>query len=136
MKKNSRGSGRAMTVPGGLAYSGMQSLGLTILLSGMTALSLHKGFLPIEKSGYVVMMILFFVAVTGGITTAYRIKHQILAVCIASGIVYFLILLSITAIFFGGQYCGVGETGIVIAAGTLTAAVISLKKASWSAKKR
>ena len=136
MGNHSKVRGRAMTIPGGLAYSGLLSLGSTILLSSITAVSLEKGLLPYEKSGYAVMMILFLVTVMGGVISANRIKHQILAVCLASGFMYFLILLSITALFYGGQYCGVGESSIIIAAGTVFASFISLKKTSWKGKKR
>lgn len=136
MAKTSKIKGKAMTIPGGLAYSAAVSLTMTILLSAITAAVLEKGILSFEHSGYAVMMILFFAAMTGGVVSAARIKHQILAVCIGSGILYFLILLSITALFYGGQYCAVGETTAVIAAGTAVAAAFSLRKMSWKPKRR
>ena len=136
MEKIKRNKGRAMTIPGGLAYSAAVSLTMTILLSGILAIGLEKSIISWDRSGYAVMIILFFVTVTGGFISAKRIKHQILAVCTASGIIYFAILLSITALFFGGQYGAVGETAAIITAGTGTAAVICLKKASSRHKRK
>ena len=127
MNQKAKIRGRAMTVPGGIVYAAGISLLLTILMSGIISTALENGWMSMENSGYAVMLLLFFSAVTGGITAAKKIKHQILAVCIASGAVYFLILLSITALFYGGQYCAVGETAAVVTAGCGIAALLCLR---------
>ena len=136
MKQTAKIKGRAMTIPGGLAYASAISIFLTILMSGSISLALEKGWLPFEKSGYAVMLLLFLTAVSGGIAASKRIKHQILAVCIANGVIYFLLLMSITALFYGGQYSAVGETGLVIAAGSSMAALLCLKGKNSGKKKR
>ena len=117
-------------------YAAGISLVLTVVLSGMFSLALEKNWLAFEESGYAVMILLLFVTITGGIVAANRIKHQILAVCAASGAVYFIMLLSITALFYGGQYCAVGETAAIVVMGTGIAALLCLKGRGARGKKR
>jgi hypothetical protein len=49
-------------------------------------------------------------------------------VCCITGMVYFLGLLAATALFFGGNYKGVGISAIVVIIGTLSAGALGLKR--------
>jgi dolichol kinase len=49
-------------------------------------------------------------------------------VCLISGMIYFCVLLSITALCFGGQYQGIGVTGLVVLCGSCCAGLMGLRE--------
>jgi len=136
MKRMQKGTGRASSIPGGLAVSCVISLGLTLagslLLSGLVL----RGTMAMENIGYGVLILLVTASFLGGITAAARIKHRILMVCLLSGGVYFAVLLAITALFFGGQYQGVGVTGLLILGGSGGAGLLLAGKGTGAGKYR
>ena len=52
-----------------------------------------------------------------------KMKKQVLPVCLACGIGYFGLLILLTALFFGGEYSGVGASGLMILCGSILAAM-------------
>ena len=65
------------------------------------------------------------------------IKKMYLQVCLMAGACYYLTLLGITALFFGGQYQGVGVSGIIIMITSLVMAIIPRKNGSpFKARKK
>ena len=118
-KKN---RGQALSVQAGLFRSSVVMLLLTIVLSVFLTVLLQRGILTEGKSGYGVMLLLLIVSFTGSGYSAAKIKHQKMMMCLYSGLIYFLMLLGITAIFYGAQYEAVWQTFAVIGAGTAAAA--------------
>ena len=125
MQGNERPTGTAMSIPGGLALGGLISLTVTMLLSGIIALLIHRQVLQHRAIGYGVMVLLTTAAFAGAMTAQNRIKHLRLMMCMISGILYWGQLLTITALFFGGQYAAVAETGSMILCGSGLAAFLS-----------
>lgn len=117
-------TGKTASIPGGLAWGGAVSLGLTILLSGVLAWLLEKETILWENTGYWIMGMLLLSSFIGAWISAGRIKRQRLVVCLMSGLVYLGVLLSMTALFFGGQYEGVGVTMLLVLGGSMTAALL------------
>ena len=128
MVRNQKPTGLASTVPGGLALGAAVSLGLTLLASAFLAWLVDTEKLPWEKIGYGIMILVLAAAFLGAWTAFARIKRQRLMVCLLSGLLYFGILLSITALFFGGQYEGVGVTWALVLAGSGTAGLLGLRQ--------
>lgn len=64
------------------------------------------------------MVLLIVSSFAGAMISFGRIKRQRMLVCIVSGVIYFAILMSITALFFGGQYSAVGTTALLVLAGS------------------
>lgn len=128
MVKTKRPTGRSSSIPGGLAAGGGCSLATTLILASLIANMVNKGMLDKQKIGYAVMVLLMVSSYLGAWVTQGRIKHRRLAMCILSGLVYFLMLLCITALFFGGQYTGVGATAGIVFAGAFLAGMFTLKK--------
>ena len=122
-------NGKAASVPGGLAAGGVTSLGLTLALTAVIAKAVSAGILPQSNIGYAVMVLLFAASFAGAMMTQFRIKHRRMLMCVLSGIIYFLLLISMTALFFGGQYSAVGVTGAVVFAGAGTAALLTTGRA-------
>ncbi len=112
-----KGSGKASSMAGGLALGAGISMGITLLTSVIAAKLVDAGSLKENGIGYAAMVILLLSSIVGSAIPCARIKRQRMAVCLISGGIYYLMLLSLTALFFGGQYYGMGVTALVIAGG-------------------
>lgn len=123
-----KATGRAMSIPAGIAISGAVSMGATLLMSLLLASMLDSERMTWEQAGYWIMVMLFVSSFAGAKTGMIAIRHQRLAVSLMSGCLYWGLLLCFTALFFGGNYGAVPETAAVITAGSCCAAMLSLPK--------
>lgn len=117
---------KARSMPAGILFGTAISVLITLILSIITANFMTKEIIKDEQIGYIVMGILAFAAFCGCTVSAQTIKRQRLLVCALGGLSYFAFLLSMTALFFGGQYSGVGASMIVIAAGTAASVILGI----------
>lgn len=126
MTMNQKPTGLASPMPGGLAQGGMVSLGMTLILCAVLAKLLDSQMLPQENTGYGIMIIVVLSAWSGAAFASGRIRRRILMVCALSGVIYYGILLSITALFFGGRYSGAGETALLVICGSMLAFLLRI----------
>ena len=117
MHVNQKPTGRAMSVSGGLALGAIWSTAVTLILAAFLAKAVDLQWIPMEKIGWGVMGLLTAAAYTGAMVSWKKIRHQMLMICFAAGVIYWGILLSVTGVFFGGQYAAVAETGLMILCG-------------------
>lgn len=106
----------------------------TLVLSAVLAKLVDMEKIPQDKIGYGIMVLLLVCAFAGANVSCSKIKRQYLIVSAISAVIYFAMLLCITALFFGGQYSGVGVTAILILCGSLLAAFA--KSGKGEGKKR
>ena len=125
---NRKPTGRASSMPSGLLKGGIYALCGTLVLSAALAKLVDMEMIPQDKIGYGIMVLLLLCAFYGANTACGKIKRQYLLVSAISAAVYFVILLSITALFFGGRYSGVGVTAILVLCGSLLAAFVRAGK--------
>lgn len=125
MTLNRKVTGKASSIPAGLAVSGTFSMVITLLVVMIGAYMLSNGILPQEQIGYCSMTALLSGSLLGAVTAARRIKHQKLLVGLLNGVVYYLSLLAITALFFGGQYQGMGVTLLLVLGGSAIGAILA-----------
>lgn len=118
MKRNRKVTGRALSMPAGFAIGMCVSLGTTLLLSVLLAKMISAEKIEWEKVGYGIMIILLVTSILGAKTTCIMVKRRKLLSSIIAGLLYWLGLLTITALFFGGQYSAVGITGMIILCGS------------------
>ena len=111
-------TGRALSVPGGLAISAITGIFLTLIGSGVIAQLINTQILMEKNIGYAVMVMLIITAYISAMVAWQKIKHRRVYTCVLSGCVYFAILMAITALFFGGQYSSVWETALLILCGS------------------
>ena len=121
-------SGKANSIPGGLAIALSTSLIITFGLSTVLAYCLNAERITWSQAGYWIMGMLFAASYIGGKCAFTTIKRQKSAVCFMTGILYWSVLLCITALFFGGNYEAIWETAGIIGAGSGSAALISMPK--------
>ena len=123
-----RNTGRAMSLPAGLAVGAGCSLAMTLGLTAVLAKLVEAETIPVEKIGYGIMVLLVTSSFAGAMVSFGRIKRQRLLVCGVSGVIYFAVLMSVTALFFGGQYSAVGVTALLVLAGSAAAALLGLRQ--------
>ena len=116
-----KGTGRALSMPAGLACGMITSLGTLFGGTAIIAKLIESETVSWKNAGYIILVILILSSWVGGLTSYRKIKRQKAAVCIINGLLLFLSLIIITALFFGGQYSGVGETVILLICGSALA---------------
>ncbi len=135
MVTQNKATGRAASMPLGLCIGALISLALTLVMAGIIAWLVDKGSMPIAGIGYGAMVTLFAAAAAGALTASRKIKRMRMQVCLISGAVYFLLLLSMTALFFGGQYQGIGVTAVVVFGGAVVAILPGLRQGRGGKKR-
>jgi len=126
MVRNQKVSGTAMSVPVGVGVGIGAAILLTILGTLIVAWLINQETMPRTGIGYGAMVTLAISSVAGAWTAATLVKHQRLLVCMATGGVYLLTLLGLTAFCFGGQYQGVIPTALLVLGGSMAAALIGI----------
>lgn len=127
MAVNRKVTGKALSVPGGLFLGVGVSMALTLLISVILASLVNSEKLPWERIGYGIMGMVYISALIGALIAGAAVKHQRLLVYLLSGAVYWLTLLSLTALFFGGQYYGLGVTALVVFGGCGTVCLLGMR---------
>jgi len=126
MVLNQKPTGRALTIPGGLALGAAVSLGITLLASAFLAWLVDSEKMPWENIGYGIMVLLLSASFLGAMAAYHRVKRQRLMVCLLSGVLYLGILLSLTALFFGGQFDAIGITAALVMGASTAAGLLGL----------
>ena len=118
MVVNRKVTGRASSVPAGLATGALMGLAITLLSSAFAAYMMSREILTQDKIGYSAMVILILSSCVGAWITASRIKKMPLQMAAASGLLFYVLLLSMTALFFDGQYDAMGVTLVMVLIGS------------------
>lgn len=116
---------KAKSVPAALMISASVSIILTLLLSAFIAYGLNTEYISWEQAGYWIMGMLLITSFIGCKYTISALKRQKIVVSALSGILYWGILLLITALFFGGDYDAEWVTAGVIMAGSGCAVLLT-----------
>ena len=127
MVANQKVTGRSASIPWGIGIGVLVSVLLTVVGSAVVALLVSSETLPENGIGYCSIVILILSASIGSAVSYGLIKHRRLVVCMLHGLSYYLVLLGCTALFFGGQYQGMGVTALVVLAGCGTVGLLGLK---------
>ena len=118
---NRKATGRASSMPIGVLAGGTCAFAGTMLTSAVLAKLVDMEIIPQDKIGYGIMVLLLLCAFLGANEACRRVKRQYLIVSAISAGFYYSMLLSVTALFFGGQYSGMGVTAVLVLCGSLLA---------------
>ena len=110
---------KAMSIPAGLTLGIIVALAVTAMGSGASAWLILRGIIGEGASGYCAMVILLLASIAGAAVSAGTIQRLRAQMCLAAGGGYYLCLLAITALFFGGQYQGMGVTALMVLCGSV-----------------
>lgn len=133
---NKKVTGKAISMPLGVVVGLAISIVVTLITVGIMAQLVLGEKMKTEVIGYGSMATLLLSSAAGAWVAAKMVKHRWMVVCLGAGAVYFLTLLACTALFFGGQYEGVGVTFLVVLAGSGAVGLLGLKGENSGAKKR
>ena len=121
-----KATGRAMSVPRGLTV-GVGS-GLITMISGIgiLAMLIDQEVLQWPQIGYGIMIVLLVSSAAGSAVSCHMVKHRFLMVGGLYGCAFFMLLLGITGLLFGGQYEAVGVTALLTIGGSVAAAFLTV----------
>lgn len=128
MTVNRKVAGTAVTMPVGIAIGWEISIAVTLVGSVLVAKLISDEILQSTAIGYGVMLILLLASVLGAVVSIAKVQRRRLQVCLLSGAVYYASLLACTALFFGGQYQGMGVTALVVLAGVGTVVLLGCRE--------
>ena len=131
---NRKATGRASSMPIGVLAGGACAFAGTMLTSAVLAKLVDMEIIPQDKIGYGIMVLLLLCAFLGANEACRRVKRQYLIVSAISAGIYYSMLLSVTALFFGGQYSGMGVTAVLVLCGSLLA--VFLRSGNREGRKR
>ena len=131
---NRKATGRASSMPIGVLAGGACAFAGTMLTSAVLAKLVDMEIIPQDKIGYGIMVLLLLCAFLGANEACRRVKRQYLIVSAISAGFYYSMLLSVTALFFGGQYSGMGVTAVLVLCGSLL--TVFLRSGNREGRKR
>ena len=130
MVSNRKVSGRAVSLPAGVGIGTAGALGWTLIGACLLAKLIEGETLPETAVGYGAMLILLSASFLGAVLAFRKVKAKRLQVSLLAAAVYYLCLLATTAMFFGGQYTGMGVTALVVFSGSGAAILLGMGNGS------
>ncbi len=129
-------SGKAYGMPAGIGIGILSAVGIMLLgVAAVTALIAGER-LELDAFGFGVMVVLFLSGLIGAAAATAVVKRRRMQVSFLTGVGFFLVLLGMNALFFGGQYQGMLTTAGLIIAGCGIAAVVSSREAMAKNRRR
>lgn len=112
----------------GIISGSIVSLVLTVALTAVISALILSEKINVAAMGYSVMGVLMLSSVIGATVANMQINGKRMIVAAAVAGCYFVELLCITALFFGGMYKGVAPTAAVVFGGGIIAGLIPAGK--------
>ena len=122
-------SAENFVIPIGIGIALLVSLTITLLGAALGAWAIVTGKIGEGTIGLVTTPTIILAAAVGALIGSVIIKKMRLPMCLICGMCYLLSLLAITALFFDGQYQGIGLGLIAVLAGCVPVAFLPGKKA-------
>ena len=136
MVRNRKSNGKAVSVPAGVGIGTVTALAWTLLCAAILAKLMELEKLPETAVGYGAMVILLSASLLGALLAYGKVKSKRLQVSMLTAAAYYLSLLSMTALFFGGQYTGMGVTALLVFGGSGTAVLLGMGSGNGKKQRR
>jgi len=132
-----RRQGTAKPIPVGLALGLCVSAVITLCGSAITAYLVSAEKMDTEWIGYAALGILILASAAGAGAARKSVKVKALPVCAMMAGAYYLSLAAATALFFGGEYQGMGVTAICVLVGSGIAFLLTgIKKGTGKSRRK
>lgn len=128
-------SGRAPSLVRSAAAGVMLGTAWTVVCAMIIAKLIDSQVLPMEKVGYGSMVAVLSAVFMGASLAGKKAGHMVIQAAVMAGAGYFVCLLLVNALFFGGSYTGVGVTALLVALAT-GLALVPAGKGSGKGKRR
>ena len=106
--------------------------GITLIGSSVCAAMISSETIAAGSTGYGALMILLLASFCGATAGAGKAREKRLYKCMLIALIYMLLLLAMTALFFDGQYKGVPITALVVFTGGIVAAILGINRGKRS----
>lgn len=136
MVKNRKVTGRARSIPVGMAVGWGIGLLVTVSAAAILTQIILSGAMSERMTGVGAYLILPMAAALDALVAASMIKRRWAQVCLGAGGLYFLTLLGISALLFGGQYQGVGISLLLIMGSSAAVGMLGSKREKHTSGKR
>ena len=110
--------GKTVSLPEGILTGGVTGLAVSVAGAMLAGKMLDKEWISMDVIGPAAMVILLLSGFVGAQMAWMQVRRQRAAVCLGAGAAYYLMLLAMTAVFFGGQYSGMGIAALMVLAGS------------------
>ena len=128
--KKGTNAAKSKSAPWSIALGATVSLSITLSAAAIVAALIQSNKLSPEVIGYAVMIILIVSSLAGSMVAGKRSVTKKMIICVLTAACYFVALLCITAMFFGGTYKGISVTALVVASGSIAAGLIPIQQGS------
>lgn len=125
MKRNM--ASNVKSLPLSIFIGVLVSLVVTLISAGVQAFLIAEEKMTMSTLGYGALLTVIISVLTGSVTGILTAGNKHLLVSLITAGAYFLCLLSVTALFFGGQYENLLPTLIAVLGSGLAAALLSLR---------
>lgn len=123
MVNHSKRMRKHAAMPVALGYGALISMGMILLGTAIMAQMIDREIMGADKKDYGIMILLIAATYLGSKTAYTRFGEKRFLISVLSGLTVFCLLLGITAVFFGGQFKGIGPNMILILCGCGLAAL-------------
>ena len=111
----------------GILIGVLVSIGVTLISASILAWFIATEKMSENMISYGAMVVLLLSALLGSGVAIARIRRLRVQVCLITGGIYYLVLLAMTALFFEGQYQGMGLTAILVLVGSGLVALLGIR---------
>jgi len=101
---------------------------MTLITVAVGAMLASKEMLAEKDMGYIAMAILLCSSIAGAKAGTLKRKEKVAYISLMIGMIYALVLLSVTALFFEGQFHAVSVSVIVILSGCILSVLFGGKR--------
>ena len=120
-------TGRASSVPAGLAAGALVSILMTAIICIIGGWMIGSEMIEQNKIGYFSITALISSSILGSVVASKKVQRKQFLITLASGGIYFAILTAVTIIFFRGSFRGMGVTFLTVMIGTLASALLTIR---------
>lgn len=128
MVRNHKVTGTSSSIPVGITLGVLTALSVSLAGAAVTAYLMNGQMIDQNRIGIAVLIILVVAAAGGALLAMWRIKRLRMQMCLLTGLCYYLALLGMTALFFGGQYQGMGVAALAVLLGSGMVAFLGMKE--------
>ena len=129
-------SGRAPSLGRSVAVGAALGAAWTVLSAMLIAKLIDSEILAMENVGYASMIAVLSAVFMGASLAGKKAGHMVIQAAAISGVAYFVCLLLVNALFFGGSYKGIGVTALLVALATAMAIIAAGKGSSRPRRRR
>lgn len=127
-------SGQGVTIPAGIAIGVITSVAVMLMGALLISFLVMNETVPINGIGLGAMCVLVLAAAAGAWLATVLTRQKKLLVSGLTALIFYLVLLSITAVFFGGMFAGMCIVALMILLGAGATVLFGLRKKSGKSK--